>query len=129
MVAEDRLHGMSTRLDDDEVEAERQPRRLPAGRLDPAEGSPMQPRLLPPVHRLLGQAEVPTATPADLDDDQLPRWSRIDGNDVELRPADMDLAPEEGPASRHERRGDPVLGPVAGDLELRPHAPIVAANA
>lgn len=106
------------RLDEDEVEAERESRDgCSAGELvaieQPEAGLAEAPPL-PPADGLLRQSEVAPGAPANLDDDERRRRAGVDGHDVELPPADPDVSCQDRPARGHESGGDELFGGVAG---------------
>lgn len=108
------------RLDEDEVEAERESRHGRPAREQVAIEQP-EPGLaeappLPPANGLLRQSEVAPGAPANLDDDE--RWRRagVDGDEIELAPPDPHVPGEDGPAGGDEPGRDERLGGVAGIL-------------
>src|SRR5689334_19996823 len=119
--------GSDPGLHDDEVESHRQA--IVLGRLQPSPGCGAQPGALPPIDRLLRQPEVTSRSPANLDEDDRRRRARVDGDHVELRPADVDLPAEDGPPRRFEPSRDQPLGVVAGLLLGGPHPPILRGSA
>ena len=110
---------------DQEVEAQLAARYGPtvreAASIPQLEARPMESRPLAVVDGLLRQPVVAAATPADLDDDEGWRRSRIGCDDVKLGTADPHVRGEHVPTEAHEVRGDPRLSVVAGALGQRPH--------
>ena len=72
------------------------------------------------VDGLLGQAVGAAVPPADLDDDERSRGTGIDGHDVELVAADVDVPGEDRPAGIGQAIGDEGLGGIAGLLRRGP---------
>ena len=115
--------GAGRRLDDDQVHPNRQVRRRCAVRQAVLEqtahrGAEVTP--LPAVEGLLGHAEVAAPTPANLDDDEGGRRTRVDRHEIELVATDMDVPGEDGPARFAQPRGDEHLGGVTRELRRRP---------
>jgi hypothetical protein len=112
-------------LDHDEVEAKWQARHRLAIRerapVEQAVGCGADSRPLAMIDRLLGQAEVAAVTPADLDDDERRRWTRVDRHEIELVTADMDVPGQDGPTSFRQARCDERLGAVTRQLGRRSH--------
>lgn len=119
VMAESRRVNTRARLDHDQVEPQWQARRV--GGLQPAPGRLMQARPLPVIDGLLGQAKVPARPPPHLDDHEGAGWPRVDRDQVELRPPDVDLPGEDRPAGVREATGDRVLGGVSRPLLARAH--------
>jgi hypothetical protein len=122
--------GCRIRFDGHDVEADRcgrqgSPVREAADGEEAPDGPP-EPGLLSSVDALLGEAEVPAAPPADLDDDELDRRAGIEGDEIELVPPDPDPAAEDPPAGGREAGGDDRLGGVAEALLSGSHRVIVA---
>ena len=78
------------------------------------------PRSLAVVDGLLGQPELAAGAPADLDDDERRRRTRVDRHEVELVATDMDVPGQDGPASLREPVGDERLGGITRLLGRRP---------
>ena len=128
------------RLDDDEVEPQRQPWDWLAAWKGPAIEEAVRrcpdPRPLPMVDGLLGQAEAPAGAPADLDDDKRRGRTRVDRHEIEFMATDMDVPGQDGPTSFREPRRDQRFGGITRLLGRRPgrvvgsvrHAGIVAAD-
>jgi hypothetical protein len=70
--------------------------------------------------RLLRQPEPARTAPPDLDHDQPGRRSRIDGHDVQLAPAGMNVPGQDPPATCRQTLGDQGFGRVAGSLLVGP---------
>jgi hypothetical protein len=119
-------------LDHDQVEPERQVRQWRPIRedatLEQAVCRRSNPRPFPMIDRLLGQAEVPPGPPADLDRDERPRWAGVDGHQVELVAADVDVPAQDRPTGRQQPVRDEVLGAVARTLRIRSHRRTVRAR-
>ncbi len=79
-------------LQDDEVDPERQSRDRVAVRQGPVLEEPVRGGAeagpLGVADRLLRQPKTPIRAPTDLDDDQLARWARIHGQEVDLGSTD-----------------------------------------
>jgi hypothetical protein len=104
-------------LDDDEIDARRQPReprtvRQAATLEQPTDSNP-EPPALPKVDRFLGQPEVTAGPPADLDRNQLARRTRIDRKNVDLASPDVDVPPDDLPARELQRTRSKPLGAIA----------------
>ncbi len=114
------------RLDDDEVEADRELRegrsvRKPA-ELDEGPGRGPDAAALAVVDGFLTGSVFPRPAAPHLDNDELPRRARVDRHEIELVATDMDVPGKDRPAGgsepvRHER-----LGSVADELCLGPVA-------
>jgi hypothetical protein len=116
-------------LDGDQVETDREASLVVRWRgLEPAEGGSVEPSPLGVVDRLLRQSEAAACSPANLDEHERARWSRIDGNQVDLGPAHADLASEDLPANRRQAIGDQGLGGVTQALRGRSHRPILRSS-
>ena len=102
------------RLHHHEVDADRQAREPDVARdrarLEERGDRPPQPGALGPIERLLRKAEVASASPADLDEDEFSRRARVDGDDVKLSVPGADVPAEDPPARLHEPDGDQLLG-------------------
>jgi hypothetical protein len=114
----------TVRLEDDEVESERQswqelaPGQRPA--VQEAVGAGADPRALAVIHRFLGQPEVARAAPADLDHDQSPWRPRVHSHEVKLVATHAHVPAEDRPAIGFEATCDVVLRRIAGPLLVRP---------
>jgi hypothetical protein len=91
------------RLDDDQVDAQRETRQRPtagqASALEEPADRAAEPRTLTPIDRFLGQPVVTATAPADLDDHEL-RWrTRIDRDDIELTSAGPHIPGQDRPSS------------------------------
>ena len=110
-------------LDDDEIEAQRQARHgftvRERAAIEESVRGRADPRPLAVVDRLLRQTEVTTATPADLDDHEGRRWTRVDRHEIELVTTDMDVPGQDGPTSFRQARCDERLGAVTRQLGRR----------
>ena len=117
-----RTCGGARRFHGEQVDPDRQPRDRPAvGQPvleQPADGRP-QVRSLAMVEGLLGEAEVPTAAPADFDHDQARRRTRVDRHEIELVATDMDVPGQDCPALLAQPSGDQLLGGVTRQLSGR----------
>ena len=71
------------------------------------------------VERLLGKAEIPSAAPANFDDDQARRRTRVDRHEIELVATDMDVPGQDGPTFFAQPSGDQLLGGVTRQLSGR----------
>lgn len=105
------------RLHHDEIEAQGQARqrrtiRKLAALQQPVRSRPNTPSL-PVIDGLLGQPEVAVRPPADLDGDQGAGRAWVDGDQVELVPAHVDVPGQDRPAGRRQPVGDEGLGVVA----------------
>ena len=89
------------------------------------------------VKGLLGEAKIPSAAPADLDDHQA-RWrTRVDRHEIELVATDMDVPGQDGPACFAQPSSDQILGGVTRQLSGRStgcgaptiHRPMIAGDA
>lgn len=105
------------RLDDGQVEPQREARQRGTVRerapLEEAVRRGPDPRALPVIDGLLRQPEVPARPPADLDDHEGAGWTGVDGDQIELVPADMHVPGQDRPARRREPVGDQGLGAIA----------------
>jgi hypothetical protein len=123
----------------DQVDPDRQSRDRPSvGQAvleQPADRRP-QVGTLAMVERLLGEAEIPSAAPADFDDDQA-RWrTRVDRHEIELVATDMDVPGQDGPACFAQPSSDQILGGVTRQLSGRStgggaptvHRPMIAGD-
>lgn len=72
------------------------------------------------IERFLGHAEVAPSPPADLDDHQHRRRTRVGRHDVELVATDMDVPGEDGPARRGQTIGYERFGGIARLLRPGP---------
>ena len=70
----------------------------------------------PVVDRLLGETESARTPPADLDDDQRGRRTRVDRHEIELMAADMDVSGQDGPSGHDQPVLDERLGSVTRQL-------------
>jgi hypothetical protein len=119
MVADPWLLSPMAGFHHDEVEAHRQSGQvLP---LEQAVGCLTDAHPLAVVDRFLWQAEIPAAAPADLDDHERDRRTRVGRHDVEFSAADMDVPGQDGPSDRREMRGDQRFGGIARLLGRGPH--------
>jgi hypothetical protein len=121
----------AARLDDDEIDADRECRqtdavRQPVGKQPPDRRPEMRP--LPMVETLVGEAEVAPSAPAHLDDDELARRPMVDGDDVQLAPADPDIPSKDEPAIGRQAIRDEALGGISAVLEGRPHPATISAG-
>jgi hypothetical protein len=114
MVTDPRVIGIARRLDDGQVEANREMRA--GGRLEPAPRTVVQMGALAMVDALLGGAEGARSPPTDLDDHELTRRTRIDRDDVELCAPGVDLAGEDRPAGADQLVHHGRFGGVTGLL-------------
>jgi DNA-binding PadR family transcriptional regulator len=73
------------------------------------------------IDRLLWQAEPASGAPADLDDHERGRRTRVDRHEIELVATDMDVPGQDGPTGFREARGDEALGGITRLLCRRPH--------
>ena len=73
------------------------------------------------VETLVGEAEVAPPAPTHLDDDELRRRPVVDGDDVQLAPADPDIPSKDEPAIVSQAIRDEALGGISAVLEGRPH--------
>ena len=125
MVPNPRLPSPMTRFHDDEVESQRQPRNRTASRrhapIQQAVGGGPHPDALAMIDRLLGQPEVAASSPADFDDHERRRRTRVDRHEVELVTTDMDVPGQDGPTGIREPDGDQRLGGITRLLGRRPH--------
>ncbi len=116
MVPHPRLPSPDTRLDDDEVESQRQPWNRTAiwrhATIQQAVGGSPHPHALAMIDGLLRQAEVADPAPANLDDHQRRRRPRVDRYEIELVTTDMDVPGQDGPAGFRETRGDEPFGGI-----------------
>jgi hypothetical protein len=114
----------ATGLDDDQVEPEREMRnaytRGQGAEVEQAVRRRAETRPLAMVDSLLGQAKGATAPPAHLHDHERRRWTRIDRDDVEFIPSDVDIPRQDRPAVIREPIGGRDLGRVAEVLGWRP---------
>jgi len=108
---------LNCRLNEHEIEPQREVWQRPAVRepaaVEQAESGLAHPSPLPPVERLLGQSEFAPRAPADLDGHEGPARARVDGNDVQLVTADVEVPGEDRPAEGLEAGGDQRLGRIA----------------
>src|SRR6266566_6535852 len=129
---DDGLHG-------DQVDPDRQPRDgSSVGQAileQPADGRPKVGSLAV-VEGLLGEPEVPPAAPANLDDDEERRRTRVDRHEIELVATDMDVPGQDGPALIAQASSDQLLGGVTRHLSGRStgggaptvHRPMIAGD-
>ena len=133
MVTEaDGVAGHSSRLDRNEVEPDRQLWERGSIREPPlvAETRERGPEVsaFATVDRFLGEPEVATRSPPDLDDHQ--RWlTWIHRDDVKISTAHTNTKPEDRPSGVPEVLADELLRVVARSLGLRSHGFILAATA
>ncbi len=115
-------------FDDDQIEPDRQAREGGAGTgpIEERKGRRVDPRSFRVIDGLFGQAEVASRSPADLNEDERPRGARIDGDEVDLRPADPELACQDLPALGRKTLGNKGLCRIAELLRRRSHGAIVA---
>ena len=101
------------RLDHDQVEPDRQPRQVDAvgqhASIEQAVRRHPDVRPLAVVDGLLRQPEAPRRAPADLDDHERGRRTRVDRHEIELVAADMDVPGQDGPARRREGGPGPAI--------------------
>jgi hypothetical protein len=113
----------ATRLDDHEIEPERQVRHRLAARqrtsIEQTVGRRANPRSLAMVNGLFRQAEGSARSPADLDHDERGRRTRVDRHEVELVATDMDVPGQDGPTGFREARSDERLGGITRQLGRR----------
>jgi len=112
------------RLDDDEIEAQRQARDglavwKRAAIHQSVCGGPHA-RALAVVDRLLWQAEAATSAPADLYDHERGGRTRVDRHEIEFVATDMDVPGQDGPTSFRESRRDELFGRITRPLGRRP---------
>lgn len=125
------IASQNSRFDDDEVDAEGRARKGDSTRqaiLEESADCGTQVGALAMVDRLLHEPERPRCSPADLHDHELHRWTRVDGDDVELAPSDADVPSEDGPAKVDEPGDDRRLGIIAARLGVGPHVPTLASG-
>jgi hypothetical protein len=108
---------LDSRLNEHEIEPQREVWQRPAVRKpaaveQPESGLP-HPAPLPPVERFLRQPEFAPRAPADLDGHEGPARARVDGDDVQLVTADVEVPGEDRPAEGLEAGGDQSLGGIA----------------
>lgn len=72
------------------------------------------------IDGLLGKPERARLPPADLDDDECRRRTRVDRHEVELEAADMDVPGQNGPTRSHETDQDQRFGGVTCLLSSGP---------
>ena len=121
MVTDDRRSATRLRrFDDDQVDPHRGSWESHPSRQRPALEHPAECRAevrpLAPAERVLGQPEVPTGPPADLDEDDRRWWPRIEGDDVDLLPAHVEVTGKDRPALGGEAIRDERLRGVAEPL-------------
>ena len=121
-----RLAGAVRGLDHDEVHTHGQAWQRPAvrqsGLAEQAADRRAHVAALAMVERLLGQSEFPRPAPAYLNDDEFGGRSRVDRDEVQLRPPDVNVPAEDQPARRAQAGRDQLLGRIAGPLLGRPRA-------
>ena len=128
-----RFHG-------DQVDHDRQSRDRPSvGQAILEQSTDRRPQVgsLAMVERLLGEPEVASAAPADLDDDQARRRTRVDRHEIELVATDVDVPGQDGPAFLAQPSSDQLLGGVTRQLSGRStgcgaptvHRPMIAGDA
>ena len=125
MAQPDRPAGRRGRFENHEVHPDPGPRewlpiRQPSAGDQPP-GRLAQMGALAPVERFLDQAVVAPGSPPDLDEDDRPGWTGVQGDDVDLLAADPEVGGQDRPASvdkagrrrvaRRDRRG---AGPRSG---------------
>jgi hypothetical protein len=114
MVPHPRLPSPDPRLDDNEIETQRQPWNGTAiwrhATIQQAVGGSPHPHALSVIDGLLRQAEVAVGAPANLHDDEGARRSRVNAYEIQFEAADADVSGQDRPA-----RGDQSVG----DLRLR----------
>ena len=79
-------------IDPDRQGGQRAPVRKPSRGHQAFQRGP-EPAALAPIHRFLGKTESPLPPPAHFDEDQGDGRPRIDGDEVDLRSADMHVSP------------------------------------
>ena len=103
-------------LDNDQVEAQREPGEMGAARqvadLAEREARAVHARSLSPVDGVLRQSEVTAGTPAHLDDDQRSWRPRVDGDDVQLGSPHSDMRRQDLPAEPFQMARDHRLGRI-----------------
>ena len=107
-------------IDDDEVNAARQPSKL-VGKCTALGNRPhcaVQVANLASVDTFLGLAEATTGCAADFDEDKLSGRAGIDRQQVDLVAADTHIARDDGPLQRAQMIDDGVLGGRASSLPL-----------
>lgn len=113
----------ATRLDDHEIEPERQVRHRLAARqrtsIEQTVGRRANPRSLAMVNGLFRQAEGSARSPADLDHDERGRRTRVDRHEVELVATDMDVPGQDGPTGFRKARSDERFGGITRLLGRR----------
>jgi RecB family exonuclease len=88
-------------FDDDEIDADRQRRQRDSvwqAVLEKPANRRAEMAALAVVERLLREPEVSATSPADLDDHERRRRSRVDRHEVKFVTTDMDVPGEDGPA-------------------------------
>jgi hypothetical protein len=105
------------RLDDDEIESDRQTwQPCPIGKAttveQPADRRP-EPTPLAEVECLLGQTEVAARPPPDLDHNEVARRTGIDREDVDLPAPDVHIPTENMPAGELQRTRGESLGAIS----------------
>ncbi len=112
-------------FDDDEVEPQWQVRQTRSvgenAAFEQAVRRGSHSRPLPMVDGLLGQAELATRPPADLDGDQRAWWTRIDGHQVELVSTNVEIASQDRPTCVDQAARDEILRAVSGSLGSGSH--------
>ena len=123
-MADPRRLARHARLDDHQIEAQREPRQRLAVRelasIEQAERRSADPCSLPMVDRFFGQAEFATDPPTDLDHDERCRRAWVDRHEVKLMTTDMDVPGQDGPADRPEMGLDELFGGVTRALRRGP---------
>jgi hypothetical protein len=139
MVAQPHGRSCRRRFHGDQVDPDRQSRDRPAARQavlqQPADGRSKMGSLAV-VECLLGQSEVPTTAPADLDHNQARWWTRVDRHEIELVATDMDVPGKDGPTLIAQASSDQLLGGVTRQLSGRStgggtptvHRPMIAGD-
>jgi len=112
------------RLDDHQIEPERQPRdRFAVGEhaaIQETKGRRADPSPLAVIDGLLRQTERTADPPADLHDHQRGWRTRVDRHKVKLVATDMDIPGQEGPPDRREMGPDELFGGVTRALRRGP---------
>jgi hypothetical protein len=123
-MAQSGLPSPVARLDDHEVEPDRQSRDGATVRQGPAIEQSV--RRLPDtsplsmIDRLLCEPEATRASPANLDDHEGRRWTRVDRHEIEFVTADMDVPGQDGPTGLDQSVQDQRLGGVTRQLGRGP---------
>jgi hypothetical protein len=103
-----------------------------AVRLDEAAESRPEVAALPPRHGFLRQPVTALPSPANLDQDERGGWTRVNGQEVDLGPAEVEVSAQDAPSGLLELPGHeelPVVAQLLGRRSGPRHPPILRIGA